>query len=218
VAYDRRGYGQSFDLGPPPDFDCQVDDLVAVLDGEPAVAFGHSFGGDIVLATMARHPGIIPAAVIWEPPQPWLPWWKVGSHTWAADTEATPADRAEAFMRRMVGDMVWERLPAGTRDQRRAEGATLLAELISLSEKQPFDPSRILAPVMVGRGSESSTRHRRAARELAASLPNGELVDVEGASHGVHLSHPAEVADLINRALLATTPGSQVDRTEGGGG
>ena len=30
-------------------------------------------------------------------------------------------DAAEVFMRRMIGDVVWERLPAATRDQRRAE-------------------------------------------------------------------------------------------------
>lgn len=199
VTYDRRGYGHSLGLGPPRDFATQVDDLVEALSGEPAIAFGHSFGGDVVLATMARHPDLIPAALVWEPPQPWLPWWKVGSHTWASDGEATPADRAEAFMRRMVGDMVWERLPATTREQRRAEGATFVAELISLADRPPFDPALIRAPVMVGRGSESSTRHRRAARELAASLPNAELVEVEGASHGVHLSHPAEAAELIKR-------------------
>ena len=73
----RRGTAVT---GPPVSFDDQVDDLVEVLDGEPAGAFGHSFGGDVVLAAAADHPELIPTALVWEPPQPWLSWWP-GSKT-----------------------------------------------------------------------------------------------------------------------------------------
>src|SRR5262245_55540520 len=65
VAYDRRGYAGSAVTGPPATFDDQVDDLIEVLDGVPAVAFGHSFGGDVVLATAAGNPELIPAAFVW---------------------------------------------------------------------------------------------------------------------------------------------------------
>jgi pimeloyl-ACP methyl ester carboxylesterase len=68
VAYDRRGYAGSRQTGPPETFEQQVDDLLEVLDGEPAVTFGHSFGGDVVLAVAAQHPLLIPAALVWEPP------------------------------------------------------------------------------------------------------------------------------------------------------
>jgi len=102
-------------------------------------------------------------------------------------------------MRRMVGDRVWERLPTATREQRRAEGHTLDAELRTLSEPL-FDPERIRIPVLVGRGGHARPHHRRAVRELAASLPHGQLVEIPDAGHGAHLSHPGEVADLIRRA------------------
>ena len=46
VAYDRRGYAGSATTGPPRCFDDQVADLVEVLDGEPAVAFGHFPSGN----------------------------------------------------------------------------------------------------------------------------------------------------------------------------
>src|ERR1700736_1803866 len=75
VAYDRRGYAGSAEMGPPVSFDEQVDDLMAVLGAQPAVVFGHSFGGDVVLAAAEAHPEVIPAALVWEPPQPWFPWW-----------------------------------------------------------------------------------------------------------------------------------------------
>jgi pimeloyl-ACP methyl ester carboxylesterase len=204
VAYDRRGYAGSALTGPPTTFDDQVDDLIEVLDGMPALAFGHSFGGDVVLATAANHPGLIPAAFVWEPPQPWLPWWAEATGGRSAEAELDPDERAEWFMRRMVGDKVWERLPASTRAQRRREGHTLQAEITSVTVAPAFDPAAIEIPVLVGRGGRSSRHQRRAAGELAAALPAGELVEIEDAGHGAHLSHPAEVAawlpQLANRA------------------
>jgi pimeloyl-ACP methyl ester carboxylesterase len=170
--------------------------MVEVLDREPAVAFGHSYGGTVVLAAAAAHPELVPAALVWEPPQPWLPWWPQ-----VDDSAGTGADeRAEWFMRRLVGDRVWERLPAATRAQRRAEGVTLHAELISLSSGRAFDADRVRTPVIVGRGGESSGYQRRAARQLAVELPLGELADIADAGHGAHLTHPAEVASLLHRA------------------
>jgi pimeloyl-ACP methyl ester carboxylesterase len=35
---------------------------------------------------------------------------------------------------------------------------------------------------------------------LAAQVPRGELIVIEGASHGAHLSHPGEFAELVRRA------------------
>lgn len=203
VAYDRRGYGHSMHLGPPETFRSQIDDLIEVLGGRPAVAFGHSLGGDIVLATAAVSPGLITSAVAWEPPQPWMPWWPADSASRGAGSELAPEDRAEWFMRRMVGDRIWERLPSATRLQRRAEGHTLEAELRMLSGEAVFDPSRVRIPVIIGRGGQSRVHHRRAARELALSLPRGQLAEIAGANHGAHLSHPGEVAELMLRVAAS---------------
>lgn len=201
IAYDRRGYARSSHKGPPETFEQQVHDLVEVLgeEGEPATAFGHSYGGDVVLATAAEHPGLITAAAVWEPPQPWMPWWPDHSTSRGAGAELDPTEQAERFMRRVVGDMVWERLPSSTRAARRAEGATLQAEIAALAAGAPFDPERIRVPVTVGRGGRSSAHQRRGVRELAASLPMGEMEEIQDASHGAHLSHPSELADLIRR-------------------
>ncbi len=196
VAYDRRGYAGSAAAGPPRCFDDQVADLVEVLDGEPSVAFGHSYGGTVVLAAAAAHPELLAAALVWEPPQPWLPWWPKADES----GEAGAPERAEWFMRRLVGDRIWERLPAATRAQRRAEGHTLHAELTSLASSPAFDADTVSTPVIVGRGGQSSGYQRRAARQLAQELPLGELADIGDAGHSAHLTHPARVAALLHRA------------------
>ena len=54
VLYDRRGYGRSRLIGGPFDVETNVADLVAVLDGRPAVVFGHS-GRRHRLAAAQRH-------------------------------------------------------------------------------------------------------------------------------------------------------------------
>jgi pimeloyl-ACP methyl ester carboxylesterase len=222
VTYDRRGYAGSVGAGPPTSFADQVADLFEVLAGQPALAFGHSFGGTVVLAAAASRPELLPAALVWEPPQPWLPWWprpkdpaganqpnrESGAHHReprdAARLEPLGpddrADRAEWFMRRMIGDRIWERLPASTQAQRRAEGHTFYAELVSLADGPAFAAEAVTVPVIVGRGGHSSWYQRRAARHLAAELPRGELAEIADADHGAHLTHPAQIADLVRRA------------------
>ena len=181
----------------------QVDDLASVVDGRPSVLFGHSIGGVVVLAFAARHPDLARSVVAYEAPMSWLPWWPSASAGATAVAAGGEAEAAERFMRRMVGDARWEGLPQRTRDQRRAEGPALVAELRSIRAPSPppYDPARLSMPVVAAHGSESRPHHKETARALALAAPHGELLVVEGASHGVHLTHPAAVADLVRRAV-----------------
>jgi lipase len=218
VRYDRRGYGRSLHAGPPVDFGQQVDDLVAVTGGRPAVLAGHSFGGVVCLALAERRPELVRAVLAYEAPQMWTPWWPattIGLQALDQVAGAIPASEqaegaAEWFLRRMIGDDTWARLPASMRAERRAEGPTLIAEMRSLRPPAPvpYDARGIAAPVVSACGSESRDYHMRAAEELARTAPRGELAVIEGAAHGAHLTHPAEFADLVRRAVAraATEP------------
>ena len=75
LRYDRRGYGRSTPHDGPFGIDEQVADLVALLDGRPAVVFGHSYGGNVALALADRHPELVRAVGVYETPLPWLDWW-----------------------------------------------------------------------------------------------------------------------------------------------
>jgi pimeloyl-ACP methyl ester carboxylesterase len=113
-----------------------------------------------------------------------------------------PAGAAEMFMRRMIGDGAWERLPTATRESRRAEGAALVAELQALRSNGPvFEAKWITVPVVCGYGSRSRPHHKEGTTSLAAALPHGELHCIDGSTHGAHLSHPGAFARLIRRAL-----------------
>ena len=83
--------------------------------------FGHSYGGNVALALADRHPDLVQAVGVYETPLSWLDWWP-GS-TAGADALATsgdPAEAAERFMRRLVGDERWR--PAARRPRARPAG------------------------------------------------------------------------------------------------
>lgn len=112
-------------------------------------------------------------------------------------------DAAEWFLRRMLGDDLWERLPASMRAERRAEGPTLVAEMRSVRPPAPvpFEPAAVPVPVVAAHGTETRPHHVQATEELARRVPRGELAVVAGANHGAHLSHPDEFAHLVRRAI-----------------
>lgn len=206
VAFDRAGYAGRVDE-PVPEHrvSADVDDLLAELGEAPAVLVGHSYGGHVALAASVRRPDLVPAVVIYETPLAWTDWWPPDtSGGRAVDTVrrgGSPAEAAETFMRSIVGDRVWERLPAATKAARRAEGPALLADMHDIRAAAPYDPSAVTVPVIIGRGSESKGQHRLGTEEWQRLLPGAEVVVVEGAGHGAHLSHPDGFADLARRAL-----------------
>ncbi len=150
-----------------------MDDLVAVIDGRPAVVFGHSFGGDIALAAAERHPHLVRAVGTYEAPMSWEPWWPedtAGGDAVRLGEEEGPAAAAEAFARRMVGDRIWDRLPPATRADRLAEGPALVGELSDLRRRPPYDPALITVPVLVARGERCAPHHLDGTRTLIERL------------------------------------------------
>lgn len=196
VRYDRRGYGRSWPHAGPFTVDDQVEDLVGVLQGRPAVLVGHSFGGQVALATAATLGSQIVGVSTYETPLSWLEWWPRDS-AGAAGVHAGPELAAERFLTRLVGRDTWDRLPEHTKEARRREGRALVGELGALREGPRWNPEDVGCRVMCGVGEQARDHHRRATQWLVAHLPHSEFVTVPGAGHGAPNSHPVEFCELL---------------------
>ena len=205
IRYDRRGYGHARDLG-PGNLAAHVEDLCAIAGDRAVVAFGHSFGGLVALAAAASGRIDIRALCLYEAPTPWATWWPAwpGPHDGdgsSSTTSEVAGDTAEAFLRSLIGDTRWEKLPARTRADRRAEGPALLADVSTeTSASMPFDATRVMVPAVVGYGTASGHQYHLAAELLAGILAHSELHRIESADHGAPLSRATDVAALIRRA------------------
>lgn len=72
---------------------------------------------------------------------------------------------------------------------------------------QPVDEAaaRVRVPVLIVRGEHDSVAPAGWAHQLAALLPDAQVVEVPGHAHAVHESAPGVVADLV-RTVLPTAP------------
>ena len=200
IRYDRRGYARSAAVGPPYTLGAHITDLAGVIerhapDRQVALAFGHSLGGNVVLGLANQRPGLIERAVVYETPMSWLEWWP--SRTGSGESTPDPADAAEGFMRRLIGDDRWERLPASTREGRRSEGAAMVGELADLRRQAPWDASLVNCPVLAISGEHGRPHHRKGMRLLAEMIDGAQYGQLDGAGHGAPNTHPSELADLV---------------------
>ena len=206
VRYDRRGYGRSQAAGVARTIDDHVDDLLAVAagpagDGGPVAVVGHSLGGVLAVAAAVRAPEVVVSVGAFESPMSWTSAWPTTSAGGNALREADDAEAAERFMRGIVGDAVWERLPSRVRSQRRAEGQALVAELAALRAHAPYDPAALKVPVLTGYGTLSKPYHQEAARRLADQVAQGECVVIDDAGHSAHTSHPDQFAAFVGQVV-----------------
>lgn len=199
LRYDRRGYGRSTPHRGPFGMDAQVADLVELLGERSAVLVGHSYGGDVALATAARYPALVRSLVVYEPPLSWLDWWpSTTAGGQALSGEGDPDEAAERFMRRLIGDERWERLPASTRSARRREGRVMIGELADLRSRAPWTAAEIDVPVVAMAGEFGAEHHRRGIAYLGETLADVRTVTIAGAKHFGPNTHADAVAAEIS--------------------
>jgi pimeloyl-ACP methyl ester carboxylesterase len=115
----------------------------------------------------------------------------------------------------MVGDSAWERLPETARQDRRDDGPALVADLTSIRGAAPFDVTALTVPVLFGRsGPGGDEHHRLTVAWLANHVPGAAMMDIEGAGHGAHLSHPDAFARFVRRAVEMGAQSRRVPRGE----
>ncbi len=196
LAYDRRGYQGSRPLGPGTLLQHAEDLALVARERAPgAIIVGHSFGGLVALVASVLYPENISGVLCYESPVPWL----VARPQASAPDVSDPAGEADRFFRRVVSSPAWERLREAEQDSRHHDGPALVSDLSVLSDPEvvvDLSRSQIATLYAFGDGP-SEPYYWRLAEALKVKNSLFGHQHVSGVGHGIHLSHPQTLADLV---------------------
>ena len=195
VAYDRRAGVESIED--------HVADATALLGSGRTVVVGSSFGAVIALE-LVRRCDRFAGAVLIEPP--------------LNSAEDAPATRArflddfdrraaeaggpaagELFLRMVLGDGAFERMPRVFQTQAIARFAEIRADSVALFAYRPryAELAAVTAPVLLLGGERSARWYHRTLDELHRALPAARLEIVPGAGHMLHADAPRRFHALL---------------------
>ena len=213
VRVDLRGHGGSEHASGAYDIDSYGEDVVDVLRetvGRPAVLVGHSLGGVVAWWVAQRHPELVAAAFLEDPPlymgEPaehelngavplfrvlldTVARWKaqgIGADAAAAQLAAAPfgSDRSRTSADGLSDDVPAARAEALLRmDPGVLEGAADRSTLAPTDTTSPVSVPVFVLAADDEKGAVFATRH---AERLAISHPDVEIARVAGAGHMIH--------------------------------
>ena len=214
ISYDRRGHGRSSDPGSGFDHDTLADDLAAIIDSlklDRVTLVGHSMAGMEIARYFSRHGGRkVDRIALVGTITPFL--MKTAEHPRGLD-RATLAALREPLLRDFPGWIEANAKPfftAETSQDMITWGKSLMlqtslmaaVELARRNAETDFreDLKRINVPTLVVHGDrDASAPAALTAVPTAELVRNSRLVMVEGAPHGLPLTH----IERLNHELLA---------------
>lgn len=204
LTYDRRGYGRSeYAEDGPRSLAEHAIDLLAILDGRPAVVVGHSMGGNVAICAAHHDPRSIRAAAGYEVHAPWAPEWSDSTQAEVLRIAAEPDHErlGEHSYRTVLGNERWIALGADDRRRRRAEGLAYRTDLgTGWQTEYAFERPRV--PIVLGCGGRSRRFFVDASRGLSRRMP-AEYHEIATAKHAAHVTHRDEFAGFVDAAVFA---------------
>jgi pimeloyl-ACP methyl ester carboxylesterase len=210
IMYDARGHGYSDKPEGPYDLNEHVEDLVGLvkaLNVEKPVLVGHSMGGATVALTAAVYPEI-PRAVILEDPADMLAQTDPLKADIIPDWKKMIAKDRRKGKKKLIKMARSERHPGWTDiDYDLWAESKLLVHLnvVDILKGDGFGDAgetyaKIAAPTLILK-ADADEKSRAEHQRIAALLPNGKLVHIDGAGHVIRNDRPVETEREI-RAFL----------------
>jgi pimeloyl-ACP methyl ester carboxylesterase len=168
----------------------------------PALIVGSSFGAVVALELLRTTEQR--GAVLIEPPMaasdtaPAVPAAFLDEYDRRASEQGGPA-AAELFLRTVLGDAAFERMPRAFRDRATAKHAEIRADSAALIAYRPryAELAAVTAPVLLLGGDRSAAYFRPTLEALQAHLAHARLEIVNGAGHMLHAEASRRFAELL---------------------
>lgn len=194
TAYDRRSTGT---------VDGEAADAATLF--EPGmVVCGSSFGAVIALELARARPADVRGLVLIEPPMAPSDDARVQSVAFLDEYDRLVAEdggeaAAEMFLRTVLGDDAYERMPLGFRARARSKWRQIRADSGALLAHRPrYAELRALAvPCLLLGGERSAPYFAETLDALAAVLPRARREVVAGAGHMLHAERFRAFGDLL---------------------
>ncbi len=213
ITYDRRGCNRSerpepYEITSVRDHADDALELMRVLDAEPAILIGRSYGATVALDVALRHPESTLGIALLEAGTDGLsPEYDAWFDSLAEKVEAATTERgvgavAEVVLRDVFG--AWEELPDVWRDVFTANSPALLAEVRG---GETVDTARLhetRVPALVVTAEDSPEAIRRGSEALARAIPHPRSVHVRG-DHAIDPAGP-EILLFVSELVAASNP------------
>lgn len=209
ITWDERGHGETVTSPDPFTYWDSADDLFGLLDHlgiEKAVLAGMSQGGFLsIRAALARPERVRALILIDSQPGPENPDTLEGYNQLIAAWTAPggpPQEVVDTVSAIILGAGFDD--PRWMKAARNMEPGTVNQIYETLTTRDDVTPrlGEIGIPVLVLHGDQDAAISVDVARAYVTQLPDGELVEVEGAGHAANLTHP-EPTNAAIEAFLA---------------
>ena len=189
--------------------EAQADEAISLLDPErPTVIVGSSFGAVIALDVIRRHGAA--GAVLIEPPMaatddaPAAPAAFLAEYDRRAAEQGGPA-AAELFLRTVLGDAAYTRMPRAFQERSKSKHAEIRADSAALIAYKPryAELRSVTTPVLLLGGEKSASYFRPTLDALFASLPDAQLEVIPGAGHMLHAEAHRRFGEALTAFALA---------------
>jgi pimeloyl-ACP methyl ester carboxylesterase len=199
IAYDRENRAS---------VEAFADDAFALVADEPAFVVGSSFGAVIALDLIRRHP--MRGAVLIEPPMSATDDVPPGVASFIDEYDQRAAElggeaAAEHFLRTVLGDAPYERMPRAFQDRSKSKHREIRADSAALIAYKPryAELRSVQTPVLLLGGEKSASYFRPTLDALFAALPDARLEVIPGAGHMLHAEAHRRFADVVTAFALA---------------